>query len=158
MWLETSDLNVERLVARTGAWGRGLVALGAFGSVAWLGLTAGWVPLAPEAGTASAVALNLDRLTGERLDKAAVSKATTGKAVFRNSSAEPDKVVDEIGRFQLRGVFMRGEIAKAAIRDTKRKKTLLKQQGDTLESYEIVEISPAGVKLRRGNEEVSLVR
>jgi hypothetical protein len=159
-WNGANELNFERLVSRAGALGRGLAALGALGTLAWLGLALGWIPMGPtaRAGEASAVSLNLDRVACERIDKAALNMLTVGKALFRVSHQEPDKVVTEVGRYELRGVFTRGGVARAAIRDTKRKKTLIKQAGDTVDAFEVVEIAPNGVKLRRGEEELSLVR
>jgi len=130
------------------------------GSIGWLTLAVGWIPLGPRAETsrAGAVAMNLDGMAADRIDRATLDKAMLGKAIFRSGNHEPDKVVTEVGRYELRGVFARGGVTKAAIRDTKRKKTLIKQAGDTVDTFEVVEIGADRVKLRRGEEELSLVR
>lgn len=92
------------------------------------------------------------------LETAKVAKATLGRAVFRSSRQLPDRVVDEIGRYELRGILTRQGAKKATIRDTKKKKTLIKAVGERLDDFEVVEINDGGVRLRRGGEEVELVR
>ena len=141
---------------------RFVLVLAALLSVGWLALLTGlpWIS-APATMNAMAEKRGKDALTqfnDAHVDKSAVAQATTGRAIFRSSYQVPDKMVDEVGRYELRGIFERGGVTKASIRDTKRKKTLIKATGERLGDYEIVEVTAKGVRLRRGNEEVSLVR
>lgn len=86
------------------------------------------------------------------LSKTQVDQIVMGKAVFRTSSREREKVVDELGRYELKGTSVRGGRYNAYIRDVKQGKMLVKAIGDTLGLYEITEINDEGVTLRRGAE------
>lgn len=161
-WNGQAAPRFERIAARTGVLWRATLVLGALLSAAWLALFLG-VPLipAPRPADAAEGAKGGDAPTtlgDAHTEKGAVAEATVGRSIFRSSRQVPDKVVDEVGRYELRGVFTRNGTAKASIRDTKRKKTLIKARGERLDEYEIVEIGPEGVRLRRGNEEVALAR
>ena len=85
-----------------------------------------------------------------------VSKATLGQAMFRTNRTVSEKVVDELGRYEFRGMSIRAGQARAYIKDTSRKKNLTKVVGDLIGTYEILEIDKSGVKLRKGNEELRL--
>ena len=85
-----------------------------------------------------------------------VRAAVTGKAVFRTSRAVREKVVDELGRYELKGASISGTERKAYIRDTKMKRMLVKRPGDTLGPYEVVEVNEQGVTVRRGAETLVL--
>jgi hypothetical protein len=90
--------------------------------------------------------------------EAAVRDATTGKAIFRTNRQVEEKVVDELGRYQLRGVTNGSSGARAYIRDTQRKRTLCKEAGEMLDVFEIVDVRRDGVVLRRAGEEVLLAK
>lgn len=141
---------------------RTLLVVAAVLSLGWLALFLG-VPLIPSSAAADVSEGGLkgapqDAFTDAHLENADLAKATVGRSIFRSSRQVSEKVVDELGRYELRGVFTRNGVMKASIRDTKRKKTVIKAAGENLDEFEIVEIARQGVRLRRGNEEVALVR
>lgn len=96
------------------------------------------------------------RHSSGHVDTAKVKQAITGKAIFRTSRLLPEKVTDELGRYELKGVSMRNGIVKAYIKDIKRKRTLIKEAGDSLGVFEIISVQRSRVNLRRGNEELVL--
>lgn len=108
---------------------------------------------------ADAVGTESDRdvviLETEPIDEATVSRAILGKAVFRTYRKVEQRVVDELGRFELMGTSHDSEPERrsAFIKDTKRKRSLTLRVGDTLGGkFEVIAISRDGVSLRRGNE------
>lgn len=87
-----------------------------------------------------------------------VQKMTLGKAIFRSGRITQVKVVDELSFYALTGLSLRGESRRAYVRDTKQKKLLVKKVGDTIGSYEVVEIDEQGVHLIRGGDRVLLAK
>jgi hypothetical protein len=75
-----------------------------------------------------------------------------GKAVFRTMRVRKAQVVDELSHFILKGVSIRGDVAKAYVYDTKLKQLRVKSVGDAIGSYEISDIKEEGIEVRRGNE------
>lgn len=85
-----------------------------------------------------------------------VTEATTGKAIFRSNTVRQVKTVDELGYYRLQGLSVGDGEARAYVRDTKLKKTLVKKVGDFLGPYEITGITSQGLVIKRGAEEVIL--
>jgi len=160
-WKGSSRIAAQTVAERMGRLARTLLALSAGLTavliVAWL---TPWLDL-PEARDEAAGEVLTERalrLADHHVEAAEVVRATTGKAVFRTNQALPDKVVDELGRYELKGFIRRDGKVWACVRDVKRKKTLTKGVGELLEPFEITGIDRGGVRLRRGNEELYLTK
>lgn len=87
-----------------------------------------------------------------------VREAIKGKAIFRTNRQVEEKVVDELGRYELRGVSNGRSGLRAYVRDTKRKRTLTKEAGEMLDVFEVVDVRRDGLVLRRADQEVLLAR
>ena len=93
------------------------------------------------------------------IDSATVDRAIYGKAVFRTARAVEEKIVDELGRYQLMGVSVGPAGTSAFVKDTARKQTLSVSPGEQLGvQFEVVSIDQDGVVLRRGGETLRLTR
>ena len=93
------------------------------------------------------------------IDEATVSRVILGRAPFRTMRRVEDKLVDELGRFELKGISSGKNGAKAFVKDTKRKRTITVRVGDTLGNrYEVIAIDSKGLTVRRGNDEITLKR
>jgi len=104
----------------------------------------------------------LDRnvqFTNTSIEAESVDRAIRGKAVLRTARAVEEKIVDELGRYQLMGVSIGSNGAKAFIKDTARKQMLTVSSGETLGvQFEVESIDQEGVVLRRGGETLRLKR
>lgn len=94
------------------------------------------------------------------IDEATAARAILGKAPFRVMRRVQEKMVDELGRFELMGGTFSGKSnAMAFVKDTRRNRTIRLRVGDTLGTrYEVVAIDSRGVTLWDGNDEVTLKR
>jgi len=105
----------------------------------------------PRENTAEGV-LYVQSISRER-----IGKATLGKAIFRTSRTTPSKVVNEIGRFELKGTSERNGQWKAYVYDSKRGKTHVLVEGEFLEGrFEVLAVKRSQVILIYNNEEVLL--
>jgi hypothetical protein len=91
------------------------------------------------------------------IDPSTIADRTKGKSLFRTMQPLDTKVVDELGRYELRGVSQRGGVFKAYVKDTKGQKTHILKVGDMLGNiFEVEEIESREITLKRGDEEVKL--
>jgi len=137
---------------------KGLFA-GAFMATAlWaIAVSTDWldIPHRPAGGGQESFARDIDAYIAV-IDEDTVKRATMGRAVFRTNRSVPEKVVDGLGRYELRGVSQQEGIRKAYVRDTRLKKTLIKKEGDMMGSFEVITIESSSVSVRRGDEVLKL--
>lgn len=86
-----------------------------------------------------------------------VAQTIRGKAVFRSNRMPEMKVIDELGRYELKGISSRAGVLRAYVKDTKRKKMHTVHKGDLLGGiYSVEEIRRNQLILRRGSEYLTL--
>ncbi len=104
-------------------------------------------------GTESAIQAGIDNTAiPGAYTLSSVKSRIRGKAVFRTMRVRKAHVVDELSHFILKGVSVRGAVAKAYVYDTKLKQLRVKSVGDAIGSYEISDIKEESIEVRRGNE------
>jgi hypothetical protein len=104
-------------------------------------------------GAESAMQAGMDnKAIPDAYSLSSVKSRILGKAVFRTMRVRKAQVVDELSHFILKGVSVRGEVAKAYVYDTKLKQLRVKSVGDAIGSWEISDIRQEGIEVRRGNE------
>lgn len=151
-------MDTRRVQAHVARIGRLFLLTNLLLTGAWLSaVTTPWLdlPLGIDTMPATDPGLGNSHSVGY-VDVAKVKQAITGKAIFRTSRLLPEKVTDELGRYELRGISLRDGILKAYIRDVKRKRILIKEAGDSLGVFEIISVQRSRVTLRRGNEQLVL--
>ena len=104
----------------------------------------------------AAVSIRSQGDTQESVTSTEVADRTRGRAPFRTGRVVKAREVDELGAFRLVGASTRRSVKKAYVRDLKLEKMLIKEIGDQLGSYEVVEIERDGIVLRKGSEDFVL--
>jgi hypothetical protein len=94
---------------------------------------------------------------GGSIDAKQVMDVIHGKNVFRTTQAVEQKVVDELSHYELKGCCQSKGLWKSYIKDTRTQKLHVLQVGETLGNvFEVLEIGKKEIRLKRGDEEVTL--
>ena len=120
----------------------------------------GWQPLHYVEETNSATRDLDSQNDSASIDATTVARAIRGKAIFRTFRVVEDKTVDELGsRYTFKGAFRNEGNDKVFIKDSKEKRTLNLEVGETFGGrYEVVEILDNGVRINHGGKSVVLKR